>query len=381
LIFVLSASFWLSHLLSKKFELHPIAFILINLFLSLPLLTLSVAVGIHGEIGNRLLTEAFSYGFFLFAVSFLVKTLFSDERRNFIIFILLIGILTLIRTQMIFMYIIVIVFIIMLQLKFHNIRLIIGLIAAGIVIFTLADFSERFYHKVANNYFGKVSLNASHILVGAIYVTDHKALNDIANQHDREVLNLAYDFLENKKLLAKNRFENDRRLVDLYNDNFATILGYGLMGSFQHAYSLPKWGDEMLIQFESFSRRVVPVLIFINYKEFSKLMLLKFLYTLNFREGFFIALFLLFPFIRLSQEFKTFAFFVFLMLVTNRLIMTPIIYIGDRYLFYTDILEYVVFIIMGEQYLKSYLYELKSDGLRTEDGRALLYPLKECWKN
>ena len=32
--------------------------------------------------------------------------------------------------------------------------------------------------------------------------------------------------------------------------------------------------------------------------------------------------------------------------------MTPIIYIGDRYLFYTDILEYVALVIMAEEYLR-----------------------------
>ncbi|RPH52479.1 MAG: hypothetical protein EHM85_02740 [Desulfobacteraceae bacterium] len=358
LIFVLIAAFYLSNLLRKKFELHPITFTLLHLFLLLPLSAISVAVGIHGEIGNKLLTEALSYGLFLLAVSFLVKTLFTDERRNLIIFILLIGILTLIRTQMIFMYIIAIVAINILQFKVDHIRSIIILITTGIAIFVFADLSERFYHKAANHYFGKVSLNASHILVGAIYVTNEKVINNIVNQQDREVIKRTYDYLENKKLLAKNRFEIDRRLVDLYNDNFAIILGSGLMASFQHVYSLPKQEDEMLIQFESFSRRVIKILICHNYKEFSKLMLLKFLYTLNFREGFFIALFLFLPFIRLSHEFKIFAFFIFLMLVSNRLIMTPIIYIGDRYLFYTDILEYVIFIIMAEKYLKRYVFRV-----------------------
>jgi hypothetical protein len=357
LIFVLIAAFYLSNLLRKKFEIHPITFIMLHLFLSLPLLSISVAAGIHGEIGNKLLTEAFSYGLFLLTVSFLVKTLFSDERRNLIIFILLTGLLTLIRTQMIFMYVIAIVSIIVLQLKTCNIRSIIILVVTGIAVFAFAELTERFYHQSVNHYFGKVSLNASHILVGAIYVTDEKIINNIVNQQDREVLKRTYDYMENKKLLAKNRFEINRRLIDLYNDHFAAILNNGLMASFQHVYPQHMHSDEMLLKFESFSRRVVPVLICHNYKELGKLMLLKFLYTLNFREGFFIALFLLFPFIRLSHEFMIFTFFVFLMLIINRLIMTPVIYIGDRYLFYTDILEYVIFIILAEQYLKNNVFQ------------------------
>ncbi len=365
LLFVLISAFYLSNLLWKKFELHPITFILLHLFLSLPLLSISVAAGIHGEIGNRLLTESISYGLFLFVISFLVKILFSNGRRYFIIFLLLIATLTLIRTQMIFLYIIAVLLIPVLYLKTKNIRVMLGLFTIVLTIFLFMDLGERFYHKAVNDYFGKISLNASHMLVGAAYVTDDKAMDKIVNQKDREVLKRTYDFLENKKLLAKNRFEIGRRLVDLYNDNFATILGYGLMASFQHVYSLPKWGDEMLIQFESFSRRTIPVLICHNYKEFSKLMLLKFLYTLNFREGFFISLFLLFPFIRLSNEFKIFAFLIFLMIVINRLIMTPIIYIGDRYLFYTDILEYVIFVIMAEQYLKSHVFQVDTNQMRT----------------
>jgi hypothetical protein len=359
-IFVLISAFYLSRLLWEKFDLHPITFILLHLFLSLPLLSSSVVMGIHGEIGNRLLTEAISYGLFLFAISLLVKALFTSAKENIILFLLLIAILTLIRTQMIFMYIIASLFIVYLHLTLKNRRLTIGLITIGIVFFLFADMGERLYHKVTNDYFGKVSLNASHMLVGAVYVSDEHALSLISDKQDREVLKRTYDYLENRKLLAKNRFEVDRRLVDLYNDNFATILGYGLMASFQHVYSMPKWEDEMLIQFESFSRRVAPVLICHNYKEFSRLMLLKFLYTLNFREGFFIALFLLFPFIRLSHEFKMFAFIIFLMLVINRLIMTPIIYSGDRYLFYTDIMEYVILVITAEKYVKYCVHEQSS---------------------
>jgi hypothetical protein len=363
LIFVLISAIYLSNVLRKKFELHPITFISVNLFLSLPLLSISVAAGIHGEIGNKLLTEAISYGFFLFAVSFLVKTLFLNEKRKFLIFLFLISILMLIRTPMIFMYVIAILLVLYLYLRDKNVRLLVGLIVAVIVAFFIADIGERLYHKSVNNNFFKINRDASHMLVGAVYISDERALGFFADKQDREVLKRTYAYLEDKKLLSKNRFEIKRRLVDIYNDHFVTMQ-IMLQSSFQDVFFSPESDnkpareDELYIQYESFSRRVVPVIIYNYYKEFSKLMLLKFLYTLNFREGFFIALFLMFPFIRLKHKFKIFAFFVLLMLVMNRLIMTPIIFLGDRYLFYTDILEYVIFIIMAEQYLKNHVFQV-----------------------
>jgi len=353
LIFVLLSGFYLSHILRRKFDLHPITFILITLLLSVPLLSSSVILGIHGRIANRLLTEAVSYGLFLTAMSFLVKILFTRQKLDFIIFLMLIAALTLIRTQMIFLYVIAFVLIPLYCQEHANKSHLLGLIVILLAIFLCTDFSERLYHRFVNNYFGKVSLNASHMLVGAVYVSDKGALGLIENAKDRDVLKLTYDSLESRSLLAKQRFGIDRRLVDLYNDNFAVILGYSLMSSFQHIYAFPKWGDEMLVQFEAFSRRVVPVLTIHYYKDVAKLMLLKFLYTLNFREGFFFATFLLFPFVKFTRELKAFALFMLLMLLINRLMMTPIIYIGDRYLFYTDILEYVILVIMAEKYLRS----------------------------
>ncbi len=365
LIFVLSASFYLSHLLWKKFNLQPISFILLHLFLSLPLLSLSVAAGIHGEIGNRLLTESISYGLFLIVISFLVKIIFFNKRRYFIIFLLLVAILTLIRTQMIFLYMIAVLLIPLLYIKAKNVRVTIGLFTIVLAVFLFMDLGEKFYHQTINGYFGKISLNASHMLVGAVYVSDSQSLNLIVNKKDREVLKRTYDYLESKKLLAKQRFEIKRRLVDIYNDHFNIILYDGLVAAFQHSYTLPNRNDEMLTQFEGFSRRVVPILFFNYYKDIAKLMLLKFLYTLNFREGFFISFFLLFPFSELSCELKKLSFFVLLMLIINRLIMTPIIYIGDRYLFYTDILEYVVLIIATEKYIKNYF--LRNNLIRTSE--------------
>jgi len=353
LIFVLIAAFHLSNTMRKKFHLLPITFTLLSCLLSVPLLSSSVALGLHGEIGNIILTEAISYGLFLFAVAFLVRILFISRPTDFIIFLSLIVILTLTRTQMIFLYVIAIVLILSLYLK-RDIRIpaAISLFIVVLVIFLCAELGERLYHKLTNNYFGKISLTESHLLVGAIYVSDKQTFSHIDDIRDRRVLEQAYEFLEDHKLLAKQRFEIGRRMVDLYNDNFAVILGPGLMSSFRRVYAAPPWGDDMLLQVESFSRRVAPVLVIHHYKDVAKLMLLKFLYTLNFREGFFFATFLLFPFVKFTRELKLFSFFVLLMLLTNRLMMTPIIYIGDRYLFYTDILEYVALVIMAEEYLR-----------------------------
>lgn len=356
-LFVLLSAFYLSHILLKKFHVHPVVFVLLYIFLSLPLLSISVAVGIHGGIGNRLLTEAVSYGFFLFAVSYLVKTLFGDERRNFFIFLLLIAILTLIRTPMLFLYGVAGCLIIYLHSRTKNIKRTLGLVLLLVAVFLTADLGERFYHRVVNNYWGKINRDASHLLVGAVYTSDKRVLIWIADPRDREVLRRSYDVLEDKKLLSKNRFEIDRRLVDIYNDHFVPMQTV-LLRSFQDVFPMDEnrdrsmREDDMYIQFESFSRRVAPVLVFHNYQEFFKLMLLKFLYTFNFREGVFLALFLLFPFVRLSPEFKMTAFFVLLMLLLNRLVMTPIIFIGDRYLLYTDILEYAVMVTMADQYLR-----------------------------
>jgi hypothetical protein len=209
------------------------------------------------------------------------------------------------------------------------------------------------------------------MLVGVVYISDERALGLITdNKQDREVLKRTYAYLEDNKLLSKNRFEIDRRLVDIYNDHFVAMQII-LQNSFQDVFFSPESNsksvreNELYIQYESFSRRVVPALICNYYKEFSKLMLLKFFYTLTFREGFFIALFLMFPFIKLSHEFKIFAFFVLSMLVMNRLIMTPIIFLGDRYLFYTDILEYIILVITAEKYVKYYL--LRKNLVKTPD--------------
>lgn len=360
LLFVLVMAFYLSRILWKKFDIHLITFVFLHLILSLPLLSISVAAGISGGIGNWLLTEAISYGLFLFAVSFLVKTLFGNERRNFFLFLMVIGILTWIRTPMIFLYGVAGAMILYLQLKIRNIRLTIGLVMAMVAVFLVTGLGERFYHKAVNNYWGRINRSASTMIIGAVYISDAQALNFIAEPRDREVLNRTYAYLENRKLLSKNRFEIDRRLVDIYNDYFC-VMQTIILKSIQDVFFVPEeqskpgWKDRVYEEFESFAQRVVPLLVIHHFKEFSRLMLLKFLYTLNFREGFFMALFLLFPFVRLSHPFKIMTFFVLLMLIMNRLMMTPIIAMTDRYLFYTDILEYVFIAIVADHYLRHFL--------------------------
>jgi hypothetical protein len=229
-----------------------------------------------------------------------------------------------------------------------------------VAVFLVTGLGERFYHKAVNNYWGRMNRGASHMIIGAVYISDAQSLNFITQPKDRDVLNRTYAYLENRKLLSKNRFEIDRRLVDLYNDNFC-VLQTVLLKSFQDVFFTPEeqgnpgLKDSVYKEFEIFAQRVVPLIITNNLKEFSKLMLLKFLYTLNFKEGFFIALFLLFPFVRFSHPFKMMAFFILMMLVLNRLMMTPIIVMTDRYLFYTDILEYVFIALVADHYLSHFL--------------------------
>jgi hypothetical protein len=169
-------------------------------------------------------------------------------------------------------------------------------------------------------------------------------------------LKRAHEELKKRKMHAANRFEIDRRLVDLYNDNFCIIQAI-TENSFKaiSRYNGAAPMQEILFYpaYEEFARRVVPGLVWQNLKEFGKLTLLKFLYSLQFREGFFAGLLMLIFVYGLRQELKLVGFFVLLLLMMNRLMMTPIIFLGDRFLFYTDILEYAFFLIFVDDVLRS----------------------------
>ena len=136
---------------------------------------------------------------------------------------------------MLFLYGVAGCLILYLHFRAKNIKQTLGLVVVLVLVFLAADLGERFYHKIVNNYWGKINRDASHLLVSAVYTSNEKALDWIADPQDREVLRRTYAVLEDKKLLSKNRFEIERRLVDIYNDYFGTIQAV-LLRSFQDVF-------------------------------------------------------------------------------------------------------------------------------------------------
>lgn len=355
---VLVASYFLSRFLWRAFNLHSGTFFLLHVVLSLPLTSLSKAAGIFGGIGNHILSEPISYSLFLLATLFLLKMLLQKKLTDFFIALLLSALLVLMRTPMTFLFITAsLAAIYCYPYKSEQKRLVRAFLLLCIAVLSV-DSGERFYHAFTQGYFGKIDRAASHLLVGAVYVAQEQSFATFSPQ-DRKVVKKAIDGLKKRKMHATNRFELDRRLVDLYNDNFCrmqSILEKSFKEVNAHNAAAPRQEILFYTSYEEFARRAAPVLVLNNIKEFGKLTLLKFLYSLQFREGVFIGLLMLLPVCKFRRELQIWGALILLLLVMNRLMMAPIIFLGDRYLFYTDILEYAFFLIFADNILRSKIF-------------------------
>jgi len=352
LLCVLAAALHLSWTLWRRYALHPAAFVTAYVLLTLPLTSLSTALGIHGTIGNRLLTEAVTYALFLLVVSCLLRALFHPRPLPLALGLLLIALATLVRTQMFFLYPLAAAVLLWEWRHGLELRATLLLALSALLLVAGTDLAERLYHRQASGHFGRVSLGSSHFLVGALYMAPPQAAELPERESDREVLRRAYAFLASQKLHSSSRFELDRRLADLYNDKFAAMLNAGLMPAFNQVYAQTPWSDPALIALDRFSDRVAPLFLRHYPASLCKLFLLKLLYSLNFREGLFAAVLLLLPWLPVRRETLLLAGLVALPLLVNRLLLVPILYLGDRYLFYTDILEYVLLLAVADQLLR-----------------------------
>ncbi|MFB3816905.1 MAG: glycosyltransferase family 39 protein [Candidatus Methylomirabilales bacterium] len=343
-VFGLLAALHLARALRRHLAARPATVLVAYGLLTLPLTPWSLLLGIYASVGNYLLTEALAYGFALLALSFLLRAQGLTRWREYLGALTCIALAVLVRTQMVFLYALVAAAL-WREHRWGRPRR--AVVAAFLAVLCVAavDIGQRLYHAAVHQHFGRVPLLGSGLLVSALYVSPPDAHRSLADDRPAAVVREARRRLGELRVLAGDRHGTSHSLVSLYNDSYNRILGV-VTDTFSAVYGLRSWSDQMFVRYEAFAWTVAPRLIAASGLAYPKLVLLKFLYGFGFREGVFLTLVLLLGRLPVRRDVRTLAWLVAVPLLVNRALLAPVTYMADRYVFYTDILEYVVLAVL-----------------------------------
>lgn len=357
-LLILCSAYYLGATLKKYYPLPLAVHGIVHFFLILPLLPAHrIYGGIYGSIANAVLTEALSYGIYLIVVALIVRCLYAPTVRLLGALLVLSVLNTLNRGQFAFMYAILLPFFLYLGFKGSMTRKqVVMLLMASLFLIVTGDMAERLYHERYNHSFGKNTFWKTHVLGTVLYLSDFRDLQDLPlrNDHDQAVMHRIALKMDKMKAFSMYKEAFHQNISSFYFQNFPGIIWKIIVPSFSEDRAGPVPNDELLQQVDSFSGRVLPLLLKKHFLDYARFTAVKFLDSFSFREGFFFAILFLPFFLPLKMESSLVALMILTaaMVVFNRVLIVPIIYACDRYLFYTDILEQAVAVLfMGRLYL------------------------------
>jgi hypothetical protein len=344
IIFVLATAYWLSRTLRIYFKLPSFAFLIVHFFLVSPLIPAHrIYAGIYGNIGNTISSEALSYGFFIISLIFLVKSIFDPSKKNISIFSFFCVLNTLNRLQFVFMYPIVFVMIFFMFKRTRNLKMVLQSVLLIIVMITGGLLADRQYHKYVNGV-SIISPGGSFNLLGTVlFVSDPPDVVVIKNTSDRDIILKMLQAFDGQNVLLRYHQEMGYQPGAFYFRYFASSILTGMNKIYQQEFKFKSPGDDgVYLGIDSLARRVLPTLMARKCLEYGKLSIIKFIDSFTFREGIFMGILIMMRAWRLRSEMDVLFMLVLLMILTNRLVITPTTHLGDRFLFYSDILQQVV---------------------------------------
>lgn len=343
IFFVLAAAYWLSQTLRTYFKLPSFIFLIIHFFLVSPLIPAHrIYAGIYGNIGNTISSEALSYGLFIISLIFLVKSIFDPSRKNVLIFSFFCVLNTLNRLQFMFMYPIVIVMILFMFKRTRNLKMVLQSVLLTIVMITGGLLADRQYHKYVNG-ISIISPGGSFNLLGnVLFVSDPADVVVIKNADDRDIILKMLQSFDEQNVLFRYHQEMGYQPGAFYFRCFASSILTGMNKIYQQELKFKSPADDdVYLGIDSLARRVLPTLMARKWLEYGKLSIIKFIDSFTFREGIFIGILIMMRAWKLRSDMDVLFMLVLLMILTNRLVITPTTHLGDRFLFYSDILQQV----------------------------------------
>jgi hypothetical protein len=206
--------------------------------------------------------------------------------------------------------------------------------------------ADRQYHKYVNGV-SIISPGGSFGVLGTVlFVSDPSDVVVIKNTADRDIILKMLLSFDKQKALLRYHQEMGYQPGAFYFRNFASSIFYG-MNEIYRAEHKPKSSDNnaVFLGLDSLSKRVLPSLMARKWYEYGKLSIIKFIDSFTFREGIFMGILIMMQAWRLRSEMDIIFILVLVMILTNRLVITPTTHLGDRFLFYTDNMEQVMFVV------------------------------------
>jgi hypothetical protein len=347
IIFVLAAAYLLSQTLRTYFKLPSFVLLIVHFFLISPLIPAHrIYSGIYGNIGNTICSEALSYGLFMISWIFFVKSIFNPSRKNISIFSFFCVLNTLNRLQFVFMYPIVFLLISFMFNRTRNVKTVLQSIFLTIVMITGGLLVDKQYHRYVNGV-SIISPGGSFGVLGTVlFVSDPSDVVVIKNTADRDiVLKMLLSFDKQKALLRYHQ-EMGYQPGAFYFRYFAGSIMTGMNEIYQQKFKFQSpENDGVYLGLDSLSKRVLPSLMARKWYEYGKLSIIKLIDSFTFREGIFMGILIMMQPWRLRSKMDITFILVLVMILTNRLVITPTTHLGDRFLFYTDNMEQVMLVV------------------------------------
>jgi hypothetical protein len=202
--------------------------------------------------------------------------------------------------------------------------------------------ADWLYHKYVNGV-SIISPGGSFNLLGnVLFVSDPSDVAVIKNTNDRDIILKMMQYFDGQKVLLRYHQEMGYQPSVFYFRCFASSILTGMNKIYQREFRFKSPDDDdVYLGIDSLAKRVLPTLMAKKYLEYGKLSIIKFIDSFTFREGIFIGILIMMRAWRLRSEMDTLFMLVLLMILANRLVITPTTHLGDRFLFYSDILQQV----------------------------------------
>lgn len=299
-------------------------------------------------IANRIMTEPLAYPLFLLTITYLLQGILTKNLKKLIISFFLLALLTLTRTQFLFMYpLLVAILFYLCFYKIFNKREMIKISFLSIIILFSAFMAEKSYNYIVFGKFIRVPFTGIQLAGNLIYVSSSKDSIFLSDLTERRLFIKMMSAAE-KGGTALNTFQplGKESFINHYRKSMNSIYWEIIYNTFRNEYPLQKQPD-LWINIDKTTLSITKNLISQKREAIFRLYLENIYYGLGGMVGFWgnlsILLYLICLFIKGNHKNETiFLLFAIICHLLNTAFVALVEPVTSRYIFYTEILLFVV---------------------------------------
>ena len=350
MLFVFAAIYFFIRTLKKHVQLPSYWILILTLILLAPCLY-------DKNIANSILSEAASYGLFLFTVSYLIEGLCSRTNAAFYKAGAILLVLLLTRGQFIFL-----VPVALLSVTWHLIhsdRSWKDWVLPILVLFIplLSGVLEKSYHKATHDVYVSTPWTGIHLFTPALYVASAEDAAVFTSEEEKAFFLFALDRIKTKGWSSYQTDGKQKIDIDFYIKNFTEIANSTLYLEGKEFIGPQLTETQKFIQLDELTKRMTLPLIKKNPKKWLELYVKNFIHAFGTTKGFllWIVVLLLVGWRMLQQRTSENKIIVFslLLLCANAATLSIGIMTIKRYLFYNDWVLFLIVFILLNSFLQS----------------------------